>query len=571
VGKDFYIPDDLNLRELLIQTGRSELCTDLIVDKAHYIIDRLYLNVAIMKYKWQDFAPLHSQVLAEVLGTRDGPMLKKVLLKLGIIEVHKKDGRETYERGKRSKCYRLSKTYWASDFRRVPIRDRGFIELLERKRVKRNCKVIGNNSVRQLVARSVENLDYNVDAAQEFIERARFKSINSENAYSYAVECYKSKEWLFASDAQGRLYHNMSQMARKLRRFASYNGKRLFAADISACQPCLLSLLYTKDCEEKRRYAEIVKNNEFYAFLNDRLDQPYDLSDEDSKGEFKEEVFHRIFYGSNWAEPSEMSEIFASEFPILANLIKEAKRHHKRDLPVKLQRIEADIVVGEVATELARLYSNRDLCLITVHDCIVTTEEYVHECADRLRSAFGNRLGFEPIVKEKQVTDDCVLDQANIQTAWAIVSEEFERPEIENEILDQQDLFSSLPDEEAAETREIPEAIEQLLEYELELTIRQYEKEGWKNAELDATDSAGDSEDDEDKWITDFPWTASRMSRHDFLVSMLGRKKAKHAFLEEESVFDDEVEEIYRREFATETLSSYAGSPGDDNREAENR
>jgi len=386
----------------------------LLKDKLHYLVDRLYLGVVVMKYEWTDFIPIHSQILADLLGTRDAPRVKKMLLQLGIIEVEKKHGGETYEPGECSKRYRFSKRYRDCDFHSVPIEDYRFIELLEQKRAKRCKRIVGEDAVRELIARSIQNIDYDVDAAQEFLEQTSFDNANSENAYRYAVQCIKDKDWLFAHDPQGRLYHNWSQMARKLRCFASYKGKSLFAADVSACQPCLLSLLYEGDCEEKHHYVEIVKNNKFYEFLNDHLQKPCDLSDEGAKGDFKKEVFHQIFYGSNWAKPTALNQIFMSEFPILAGLVRKAKHRRHRDLPVRLQKIEADVVIEEVAVELAKLHSGEEFCLITVHDCLVTTKKYVEECAERLRIAFKNRLGFAPTVKVKAITDPAILDQADV-------------------------------------------------------------------------------------------------------------------------------------------------------------
>jgi len=285
--------------------------------------------------------------------------------------------------------------------------------VVERKRARRFATVIGNEAVRKLVARSIQEIDYDVEAAGKFLIETKFKNVDSENAHAYAVQCFKDKHWLFADDSQGRLYHNVSQMARKLRPFASYKGKPLWMADVSCCQPCLLSLLYERDSEEKQRYIQIVKNSTFYLFLNERLTEPYDLSDEDSKRQFKEEVFHRIFYGSNWAKANELYQIFESEFPILVGLVRNAKWHHHRDLPVRLQTIEADVVINDVAAELASLHADEDFCLITIHDCLITTEEFVDECATHLRLGFKRCLGFEPTVKIKKITDPSILDQTN--------------------------------------------------------------------------------------------------------------------------------------------------------------
>src|SRR5947208_12952126 len=108
VRTDLFIPDGLDMVRLLEKRGMG-LCTSLLKDKLHYVIDRLYLGVVVMKHEWTDFIPIHSQVLADVLGTRDAPKVKKMLLQLGIIEVQKKYGAETYEPGERSKRYRFSK------------------------------------------------------------------------------------------------------------------------------------------------------------------------------------------------------------------------------------------------------------------------------------------------------------------------------------------------------------------------------------------------------------------------------------------------------------------------------
>lgn len=285
-------------------------------------------------------------------------------------------------------------------------------------------------------------------------------------------------------------------MARKLRPFASYKGKPLWMADVSCCQPCLLSLLYEGDSDEKQRYIQVVKNSTFYSFLNERLSEPYDLSDEDTKRLFKQEVFHRIFYGSNWAKANELYQIFESEFPILVGLVRNAKWHHHRDLPVRLQTIEADFVINEVAAELASLHADEDFCLITVHDCLITTEEFIDECATQLRLAFKKRLGFEPTVKVKAITDPAVLREANapkrdlefdaVEEAWSYVSESFEEPVTNDESADEGRLWvESFLTVEPEPDWEIPGEIARLLDFEKNQLIEQYEKGRIEVAEME--------------------------------------------------------------------------------------
>src|SRR6266478_3459537 len=123
---DFFIPLGLDVVRLL-EKRQMDVCTSLLKDKLHYLIDRLYLSVVVMKHEWTDFIPIHSQVLADVLGTRDAPRVKKILLQLGIIEVQKNGGAETYKADGSSKRYRLSKKYRGREFHSVPIQNRRFV------------------------------------------------------------------------------------------------------------------------------------------------------------------------------------------------------------------------------------------------------------------------------------------------------------------------------------------------------------------------------------------------------------------------------------------------------------
>jgi len=102
---------------------------------------------------------------------------------------------------------------------------------------------------------------------------------------------------------------------------------------------------------------------------------------------------------------------------ILVNLIPAAMNRrpgakaHNFSKSVTRKR-QGDIVINDVAAELARLNSGEGFCLITIHDCLV------HDCADRLCIAFKSRMGFDTTAKVKEITDradSCVPNaRANI-------------------------------------------------------------------------------------------------------------------------------------------------------------
>jgi hypothetical protein len=85
----------------------------------------------------------------------------------------------------------------------------------------------------------------------------------------------------------------------------------------------------------------------------------------------------------------------------LAELIRHEKRRHHRDLPVWLQRVEADIVINSVALAFAQRHAGEDLCLLSMHDCFITTEEHVDELKSLLASEYEKTIGFVPKISVK--------------------------------------------------------------------------------------------------------------------------------------------------------------------------
>src|SRR5207253_3163221 len=78
-------------------------------------------------------------------------------------------------------------------------------------------------------------------------------------------------------------------------------------------------------------------------------------------------------------------------------------------LSKRLQRLEAQIVVERVANEFARKYSALSPCLLSLHDSLISTDEYVGELQAMLEREFEATIGFRPKIKTKRFNAEPIL------------------------------------------------------------------------------------------------------------------------------------------------------------------
>jgi IS1 family transposase len=400
-GDSFYIPEGLNLSQILLANHLERFNTPSVLSKCHYLIDHLYIWRLLRGDSWNDWVPINSEVLRDLFGTRYAAIVKSLLIRLGVIEVRKRDGRETYQQGNRSKEYRFCLAYRGVPFHLVSASCSRLISRLKRWREESSTFVAQQNAGSKLIYQSCHALKFDVQAANELIGQSEFESSHQRNCWQRCIEAIESGNWRFIRDQQGRLYHSVSNLPRQLRQFITWQGLPLVAADVSSSHPCLLTILYDEPSHERTRYVELLRSGRFYRFLNERLERPYNLDDEAAYVAFKEEVFHRILYSSNHSAPHELWHIFETNFADLAKAVRKAKAIHQRHLSKRLQRLEAQLVVERVANQFAERHAEEKPCLLSIHDSLVSTEQFASELVDILGAEFEATIGFRPNIKAK--------------------------------------------------------------------------------------------------------------------------------------------------------------------------
>lgn len=400
----FYVPEGLDLTARLFAIGEQILTKPIHLEKFYYVIDNLYLRIVTHHAEWETYLGLHSRILIKILTSRWASQVKTLLIETNILE---KNPNCEYRNGYYAKQYRFTEKFRGTPFRRVPATDLKLVERIQKAHEFHRIKSVGDNPAKLLIQKSLLSMSFDATSAREFVATHQYDTADAKNRRFILIDyVVNMRTESFSTDGAGRFYHALVGLARELRAFASWKGKPLYSVDVSNCQPALHSLLYPSNCEEKRKYVSLVSTNTFYFFINERLQVPFDLTRQ--KEQFKNAIFHYIFYGSPYAKEKEMQKVFGREFPILNSLIRQAKRYNTTDLPVRFQKVEADIVLNKVATEFALLHKDQDICLISIHDALVTTQEHTEEIRLLMSKHFLAVLGFEVLVKVTRMTQNVI-------------------------------------------------------------------------------------------------------------------------------------------------------------------
>ena len=93
--------------------------------------------------------------------------------------------------------------------------------------------------------------------------------------------------------------------------------------------------------------------------------------------------------------------LFNNAFPNVYNVMKKMKRKSYKILATTLMRMEREIMIDCVVNNL--IQDDDKIPLLTIHDGILTTEEYNELLKSRIQKEIKDRIGFVPKVKIKSL------------------------------------------------------------------------------------------------------------------------------------------------------------------------
>jgi hypothetical protein len=205
----------------------------------------------------------------------------------------------------------------------------------------------------------------------------------------------RAKNYFVSCCDYGRLHSNFTNMKKELRKGFTFNGKPLIGVDIANSQPAVLVHVLSQhvgaDLSDEEKYlfklGTGVHAGKFYEKL---LVSPelFGLTRKQIKIQFFESLYGSI----RQTKGSRIFKLIQQHFPVFADAILDIKKDDHAHLSHRLQRTESKIVIDRCCGWLMEHYPN--MPIITVHDEIMTTREYVSLVQLELRAAFLQETGF---------------------------------------------------------------------------------------------------------------------------------------------------------------------------------
>lgn len=225
---------------------------------------------------------------------------------------------------------------------------------------------------------------------------------------------------------------------KELRKFIKYDGKNLHSIDIVNSQPFLArpllnegyfqrnnisdkivnprltsqhdfpimlveNIIKVKNQSDVKNYINVVTQGKFYEQFAEILIENSlfegDIEDSLIRKKVKEITFASLYSPNTAIGYNPEVKIFSDVFPGVYSMIKIIKTGHGEHsaYSILLQRLEAELILDKVCKRINKAYPN--IPIFTIHDSIVTTEEYIPIVTNFMRKIMKINIGASPVLK----------------------------------------------------------------------------------------------------------------------------------------------------------------------------
>ena len=208
--------------------------------------------------------------------------------------------------------------------------------------------------------------------------------------YQYHHDRFADKARLYEVAESGRVTYVPNLIPKVLRREILIDGEPIVEIDVAASQPRLALTLFPKDSPETRRFVSLLDSGDLYEIAANWIDEwwPPDRA--------KQEFFKQVLYGSKRHHHHfPMWIAFSARFRELATIIEREKRDDLRVFPVKLQTIEAQIMIEGVAAECAA----KRVPILAIHDGFATKLADADRVAEMVARHWQAKTGHAPRIR----------------------------------------------------------------------------------------------------------------------------------------------------------------------------
>ena len=278
----------------------------------------------------------------------------------------------------------------------------------------------------------------NYQPFQTISKKNRKRLSNPHNQYTngqISILKMQNKDNSVLVDDKGmRLHTRLTKCPKLLRNYISVNGQNLVSIDIKNSQPyMLLALLEPNNFKKMRtdhkpyltiltsppslsykipsiifrhsskiltskgfqKYKKMVTNGSLYdEFVKMIKIDPKEIKSGFSARDIVKFRFMLCFYSSNGSNSNGMKSVFRSEFPEIYALICDLKQKDHRALSILLQKVESTLVLDKICGKISKEYPK--IPLFTIHDSILTTQEYVNYVISIIEKECEKYIGVSP-------------------------------------------------------------------------------------------------------------------------------------------------------------------------------
>jgi len=210
------------------------------------------------------------------------------------------------------------------------------------------------------------------------------------------VATFKTNPYI-SSCKYGRVHTNITSLRGECRKHLEIDGQKLVEIDIVNSQPVFVAQLYKKarlaDEGYDGKFEALCASGEIYDYLMAKVG----LTD---RAQFKTELFKKVLYANKYpAKPGPLLRLFAAEFPHLFAFIHDQQEAGVMKLACQMQKAESALMIAGVCGHFAQHHP--EVPLITVHDAVLTTPQYVEMVKKQITKEFAIK-GMTVTLKEKQ-------------------------------------------------------------------------------------------------------------------------------------------------------------------------
>ena len=340
------------------------------------------------------------ELLRTLISEQESKAIMENLLELNILET---DG--IYIIGEKSKGYKI-KDKWSLTWKLQEMKDQELAEKITAKNgtIKDNVNQYGKGY--QIVNHWFQILEMDVKKAKKCISNryTRDQHLDRLNSAYCSINLFSNEmKFITVDDTSNRLHCNLTNIDAKLRKFLTVDGERLSQVDINNSQPLFLGMVMKGikmvDPNELDSYLKFVCSGQFYEYLAKKMPgKSLNLKNKEVRKKFKQSIFSGVLFDEDRDKLSKYEKLFQKEFPTIFAAVREIKAKNYNAMAIMLQKMESTFIFNAVAV-IDREIGKGKAPLLTIHDSIVSTPEYIDMVQQIMEHLFEEEFGLLPTLE----------------------------------------------------------------------------------------------------------------------------------------------------------------------------